>query len=105
MKIGDVELCEWFYPYINGVHWPTPYRIEKGTIFDGSHYFSSPFPYVERTAISINCGGPGNFWPEFLGRLAFLKQYYRPQDFVSYEEAKQYTDKFLEQMSRLIAFI
>ena len=97
IKIGNIELQDWIVPIINGVPYHTPYRMPLGAIFN---VFERP-----RTYVIINCSGPYNFWPEFHGDLSFLEGAYQPKDFSSYDEAKEYTDNFLQRMSRLTAFV
>lgn len=100
IKIGKIELEDWVYPFVNGIHWATPIRFIQGTIFDGSYRLNT---LQARTMITIR-GSGWDYQPEFYGDLRFLEKIYQRTKFSSYEEAKSHIDKFLIKMSRLVAF-
>ena len=59
---------------------------------------------MKRTMILIDANSLGKKWAEFGGDLRFLEKSYQREEFSSYEEAQRHVDKFLRQMSRLMAF-
>jgi hypothetical protein len=96
MKVGKVELDDWIQPVVGGVQYNTWIRLARGSTYSGFSIF--------HTCIHINYGYPQKWFPEFCGELQFLEDSYQSKQFSSYEDAKEYVDRFLLQMDRLMVF-